>query len=77
MLAAPSARLEQCSRYEYPPPPVGLRSSSHAARLPNSLGSPQRLPTRGGTPGAEPPEPQLVFGVIIGGVCFGAARTVG
>lgn len=59
--AAMAATVEHRGRFRYPPPPVGLGSSSHDARLPNGLGGPQWLPqtcTGGGAPRAEPPEPQ-------------------
>ncbi|CAO2587009.1 Probable E3 ubiquitin-protein ligase IRF2BPL, partial [Lemmus lemmus] len=52
--AAAAAAVEQRSRFEYPPPPVSLGSSSHAARLPNGLGGPNGFPKP--TPEEGPPE---------------------
>lgn len=49
-----AAAAEQRSRFEYPPPPVSLGSSSHAARLPNGLGGPNGFPKP--TPEEGPPE---------------------
>uniref|UniRef100_A0A8D0L6N8 Interferon regulatory factor 2 binding protein like n=1 Tax=Sphenodon punctatus TaxID=8508 RepID=A0A8D0L6N8_SPHPU len=39
-----AAAAEQRTRFEYPPPPGSLSSSSHAARTPNGLGSPNGFP---------------------------------